>query len=113
MAPPTAFNMFFWHWLNQTYYAGLNYGNRNATNPVSTVSIFMSYTAAAASSVFIALFLRKMIGNYALKMHTGNQILFNSFTSFAALAGASVVNSVIMRSGELQNGITLYEEVDQ
>ena len=52
------------------------------------------------------------MGNYALKMRTGNQILFNSFTSFVALAGASVANSVVMRSNELQKGITLYDEID-
>ena len=98
MAPPTVLNTLFWHWANQTYYAALNFGNRNATNFQSTLSIFMSYTAAAASSVFLAIFLRKIVGNYALKMRSGNQILFNSSTSFAALAGASVVNAIVMRS---------------
>lgn len=72
MAPPTVFNTFFWHWLNQTYYAGLNFGNRNATNVANTVNIGLSYTVAAVSSVLIAVFLRKSIGNYALKMKTGN-----------------------------------------
>jgi hypothetical protein len=91
MAPPTVFNTFLWQWLNQTYYAALNYGNSNATNVASTVSIMLSYTAAAASSVFLAVFLRKAIGNYALRIKVGNQILFNSTTSFLALAGASVV----------------------
>ena len=72
MAPPTVMNTFFWHWLNQTYYAGLNYGNRNATNPNSTISIGLAYTAAAVSSVFLAIFLRKIVGNAALRMQAGN-----------------------------------------
>ena len=102
MAPPTFLNTVVWQWLNQTYYAGLNYGNRNATNVASTVNIMLSYTAAAVSSVFIAIVLRKfIIGKYALRMKAGNQILFNSTTSFLALAGASVVNAFVMRSGEL------------
>lgn len=114
MAPPTTFNTFFWHWLNQTYYAGLNYGNRNATSINSTVSIFLSYTAAAFSSVFIAIFLRKFLGgSAALRMRIGNQIFFNTTTSFIALAGASVVNAIVMRSSELQHGITIYDETDK
>lgn len=73
MAPPTALNTFFWHWLNQTYYAGLNYGNRNATNLAGSVNIFMSYTAAAVSSVAIALLLRKLLmGRAAFRMKVGN-----------------------------------------
>ena len=85
------------------YYSGLNYGNRNATNVSSTVNIAMSYAAAAVSSVAIAIVLRRfIIGNYALRMKSGNQILFNSATSFAALAGAAVTNAIVMRSQELQ-----------
>jgi len=29
---PTPTNIIFWQWLNQTYNAGLNYGNRNASS---------------------------------------------------------------------------------
>jgi peptidyl-tRNA hydrolase len=113
MAPPTTFNTVIWQWLNQTYYSGLNYGNRNATNVVSTVNIAMSYTAATVSSVAIAIVLRRfIIGNYALRMKSGNQILFNSATSFAALAGAAVTNAIVMRSQELQKGITIYDELN-
>ena len=72
----------------------------------------LSYTAAAVSSVAIAIVLRRFIvGNYALRMKPGNQILFNSTTSFAALGGAAVANAFVMRSGELQNGITIYDEL--
>lgn len=103
MAPPTTLNTVLWQLLNQTYYSGLNYGNRNATNVSSTVNIAMSYAAAAVSSVAIAIVLRRfIIGNYALRMKSGNQILFNSATSFAALAGAAVTNAIVMRSQELQ-----------
>ena len=113
MAPPTTFNTVIWQWLNQTYYSGLNYGNRNATNVASTVNIAMSYTAAVVSSVAIAIVLRRfIIGNYALRMKSGNQILFNSATSFAALAGAAVTNAIVMRSQELQKGITIYDELN-
>lgn len=32
LTPPTPMNTAFWQWLNQTYNAGMNYGNRNASS---------------------------------------------------------------------------------
>lgn len=32
MTPPTPLNTMFWQWINQTYNAGMNYGNRNASS---------------------------------------------------------------------------------
>ena len=32
LAPPSPMNTIFWQWINQTYNAGLNYGNRNASS---------------------------------------------------------------------------------
>lgn len=32
MTPPTPVNTIFWQWINQTYNAGMNYGNRNASS---------------------------------------------------------------------------------
>ncbi|TNV72314.1 hypothetical protein FGO68_gene10871 [Halteria grandinella] len=114
MATPTFGQTVFWHWATQSYYAGLNYGNRNATNISSTISIGLAYTAAAASSVFLAVTLRKILGgNAALKMRLGNQLILNSTTSFLAMAGAAAVNSLVMRSDELKNGIRLYNELNE
>jgi len=32
LSAPTPFNTVFWQWVNQTYNAGFNYGNRNASS---------------------------------------------------------------------------------
>ena len=32
MTPPTPLNTAFWQWINQTYNAGMNFGNRNASS---------------------------------------------------------------------------------
>ena len=111
MAPPTYFNTMFWQWMNQTYFAGLNFFNRNATTSLMTqMNIYLSFTAAAVSSVAIALVLRRVFAGYAMRASSGNQILFNTTTSFLALAGAGVVNSMVMRSNEMKEGIMLYDE---
>lgn len=72
MAPPTTFNTFFWQWLNQTYFAGLNFYNRNASNLATNMNVFLGFTAAAASGVFMAVFMRKLLGGMALRMNPGN-----------------------------------------
>ncbi len=101
MAPITTFNTFLWQWANQTYFAGLNFSNRNASNLMTNFNLFLGFTAAAASGVFMAIFMRKLLGRFALRMTPGNLTLFTTTTSFLALAGAGYVNSLVMRSNEL------------
>ena len=38
----------FWQWMNQSYNAGMNFANRNATVAVSTKEILTSYVSATA-----------------------------------------------------------------
>jgi hypothetical protein len=40
LATPTPVNIIFWQWINQTYNAGLNYGNRNASSKQTTGELF-------------------------------------------------------------------------
>lgn len=74
------------------------------------MNVFLGFTAAAVTGVVTALFLRRMLGRFALRMSSANQVLFNSTTSFLALAGAGYVNSFVMRSDELRNGISVYDQ---
>lgn len=60
MAPATAFNTFFWMWANQTYFAGINLANRNASNDLGYVNTFMGFTVAAGAGIAVALFSRGM-----------------------------------------------------
>jgi hypothetical protein len=72
MAPPTRFNTMFWQWMNQTYFAGLNFGNRNASNIQTQMNIFLGFTASAVSGVVLALTLRSLFARWALKWKSGN-----------------------------------------
>jgi len=51
------FNATF-HGINQTYNAGMNYGNRNASYNISDLA--KGYSAALVSSVLIALYTRRL-----------------------------------------------------
>lgn len=45
----------FWQWANQSYNAGMNYANRNATLPVDLSEVAMSYVAATGIACGVAL----------------------------------------------------------
>jgi hypothetical protein len=60
ISPPTTFNTIFWQWFNQSFNAGLNYGNRNASSKYTNHDLMLGYTAAVGSSVSMALLLRKV-----------------------------------------------------
>ena len=65
MAPPTGFNTFLWQWLTQTYFTGLNFSNRNASNEEGYVNSFLGFTAAAGSGIAIGLLLRGVFGRFS------------------------------------------------
>jgi len=48
----------FMQFVNQTYNAGMNYGNRNASSPYTVKDLARGYSGAVVTSVSIAYFLR-------------------------------------------------------
>ena len=58
---PTPFVTIMGQWINQTYNAMVNYGNRNATSVYTKQDIAKSYSCAVASSIGIALVIRKLV----------------------------------------------------
>jgi hypothetical protein len=61
MPAPTPFNTIMSNWFNQSYNAVVNYGNRNASSTYTTTDILRGYFAATASSVLVALGIRKAL----------------------------------------------------
>ena len=94
---PTPFNTIFWQWINQTYNAFFNYGNRNATSLYTIDDIKKSYLAAVTASITIALGVRKYLSKYTNNMKGARLIFMNTFSSFVACATAGCLNSIIMR----------------
>ncbi len=97
----------FWQWLNQTYNAGMNYGNRNASSVNTTKDLMFGYTAAVTSSIGIGIGLKKLCFSMTRSMKGGNLILANCLISYVAVATAGFLNSLCMRMGELEKGISI------
>lgn len=94
---PTPFNTIFWQWVNQTYNALLNYGNRNASSNYTTQDIMRGYSAACSSSIVVALGIRKALESRTKNMRGGKLVIFNSISAFFACSTAGFLNAYFMR----------------
>ena len=107
----TWLNIIFWQWINQTYNAGWNFSNRNASAPFTNKDLGIAYGAAVGSSVSVACFAR-YISNKLFKV-TGSltkQRLVNACVSTAAMSVAGFLNLFFIRQNELTNGIDVQNE---
>lgn len=86
LSAPTMRNTIFFQWLNQSYNAGLNFGNKNSTCQYTNTDLLKGYFAAISSSVSVAMFLRIMTAG-ATKRATGSKVLILN-TMVGAAAGA-------------------------
>ena len=83
--------------VNQTYNAGLNYGNRNTSSEYTTSDLARGYLGAVAASMTIAFATRKALAPQIAKM-TGTRLLMASaFLNWIAAAGAGGLNCALMR----------------
>lgn len=110
LSPPTTFNTVFWQWFNQSFNAGLNYGNRNASSPYTTSDLAQGYSAAVGSSVSMALLLRKLFSGVSSRLTGAKLILINSVISSLAGGTASFLNTFFMRRVEMANGIEIFSD---
>ena len=110
ISAPTTLNTVFWQWFNQSFNAGLNYGNRNASSKYTNKDLAMGYSAAVGSSVSVALVLRKMFANMTKKVQGSRLILINSVVSSIAGGTASFLNTFFMRRVEMENGINVFSD---
>ena len=88
------------NWFNQSYNAYVNYGNRNASSKYTTSDILKSYTCATASSVFVALGIRKSVEYKTKTMIGARLLLFNSISAMIASMVGGFLNTWYMRQVE-------------
>jgi hypothetical protein len=99
-----AFNATF-QWFNQTYNAGMNYGNRNASCAYTMQDLGKGYLTATLVSVSIALFSRIALASRINKLQGPSLTMANSALNYFAGAFAGASNLALMRYKELSEGI--------
>ncbi|XP_037663523.1 sideroflexin-5 isoform X3 [Choloepus didactylus] len=98
----------FWQWLNQSHNACVNYANRNATKPSPVSKFIQGYLGAVISAVSIAVGLNVLVQK-ANKFTPATRLLVQRFVPFPAVASANICNVVLMRYGELEEGIDVLD----
>ncbi|XP_048660069.1 sideroflexin-5 isoform X2 [Marmota marmota marmota] len=97
-----------WQWLNQSHNACVNYANRNATKPSPASKFIQGYLGAVISAVSIAVGLNVLVQK-ANKFTPATRLLVQRFVPFPAVASANICNVVLMRYGELEEGIDVLD----
>lgn len=69
-----------------------------------------SYSIAVASSIAVALGVRKALSGYTKHMHGSKLIMMNAVSSFFACSTAGYLNAFCMRKTELSKGIDVLDE---
>lgn len=110
LSKPTMANTVFWQIFNQSFNAGLNYGNRNASSPYTTNDLMRGYFAAVGSSVTVAITLRKLCSSLTAKATGTKLTLLNAIIGATATGAASFLNTVSMRKTEMERGIDVYSD---
>lgn len=108
----------FWQWLNQSYNAGFNYANRNASVPIDMVSLGASYGIATVTACGAAYGLGKVVERVQARMMGagadpsrapfGVKLLTRGLPWFAVAAAGSA-NALAMRYKEGLEGITVFD----
>jgi tricarboxylate carrier len=109
LSKSTVFNIVFWQWTNQTYSAGVNYANRNASSSLDMKGIITAYGAACTASVGIGLGMRQLLSPISKNMKGPSKLFINFLVSLTAVGSAGFLNLLIMRSKEMQEGINLVD----
>lgn len=112
LSSPTMFNTILFQWLNQSYNAGLNYGNKNSTCEYTNTDLFKGYLAAVGSSIGVAVTLRKLTAGMTATATGKKLLLLNTIVGGTAGGCASFCNTFFMRMAETQKGIDVFKDED-
>lgn len=112
IAAPTPMNTIIWQFVNQTYNATINYGNRNASSSYSKKDVMSSYLCACAASIGVSLLIRKHFEARARTVSGSRLIILNSISTMFAVGTAGYLNAYLMRKSELKTGIDVFDPAD-
>jgi hypothetical protein len=110
LAAPTMRNTIFFQWLNQSYNAGLNFGNKNSTCTYTNQELGLGYLAAVSSAITVGVGFRLLTSGLT-KTATGKKLLIlNTLVGASASAAANFCNTTFMRKAEVDKGILVYND---
>lgn len=107
VASQSTLPLLFWSWINQSQNALVNYFNRNASSPMSNETLMKSYATAVGSALAVALGLATFIQKRFDAQRAKSLLRWVAFPSAVV---ASSLNCYIVRSPEMQSGISLMNE---
>ena len=107
----------FWQWANQSYNAGFNYANRNATVPMDSKALALSYGVATGVACGMSYGLGRVVQGLQTRMGGAagapqplSLKLLTRGLPWLSVATAGVANVLAMRYKEGLDGITVYDE---
>lgn len=104
--PQTGLIPYFAQILNQTYNAGMNYNNRNATVDTTSKDLLRGYTLAISSSLLVMYSCRRMLHRFNIDISKGRGFYMALGVNLVGTACASAINCLSMRWKELE-GVTV------
>lgn len=108
MATSTPAILFF-HWMNQTQNALVNFYNRNATQPLNTSAVMQGYMGAVTGSIGMSMGLKTAIDR-TKRLTAVQKVSVQRFVALPAIITAAAINVFLMRRNELTTGIDVYYE---
>mmetsp|Transcript_22486 Transcript_22486/g.62628 ORF Transcript_22486/g.62628 Transcript_22486/m.62628 type:complete len:377 (-) Transcript_22486:132-1262(-) len=101
--------IFFFHWMNQTQNALVNFFNRNATQPLNTSAVLQGYMGAVTGSIGMSMGLKAAIDR-SKRLTAVQKVSAQRFVALPAIITAAAINVFLMRRNELTTGIDVYYE---
>ena len=105
-------SVFFFHWVNQTHNALINYNNRNATQPLEMTTVLRGYFGAVGGAIGVAMGLKTAIER-SKSLSAAQKLKYQRFSALPAIVTAAAINVLLMRAGELTTGIDVYYEPEK
>jgi len=107
LAPPTVFWTIFMQTINQTYNAGLNYGNNSKKSPQTSKDIMLGFMAALGTSVPLSIGIRLMCKGMTARATGAKLLIMNVLVASSASAVGGVANNLCIRKCVLDRGIDI------
>lgn len=83
-------------WANQTYNAGMNYGNRNVPSSYTKEDRLRAYAGAVAVSCSLGFGVRKMYASQLAKLKGPRLIFANALIAYLAAAPAGALSAYLL-----------------